>query len=119
MSKMKGGKDGLCFSFLTDAPFNGPGSSLFAVSPQYLFDLFLGQMLNQVLGRDACIRVHSHVKRLIPMETESPSRLFELKTGHSQIQQDAMGPFPSQILEDLIRRPITRLGESNPLSKKA
>jgi len=55
------------------------------------------------MGRGQLIvGIHSHVKRFPPAEAKSPAGLIELVRGHPQIQQNALDPLQTEVLQDLI-----------------
>src|SRR5262245_44835849 len=54
-------------------------------------DLLLGCAGEPLRGRDARARVHAHIERSVEAEAEAAGGVVELRRGHAQVEQDAVG----------------------------
>jgi hypothetical protein len=87
LGKLPGGADRLASPCLNNLCCNCLSKPFFPIERDHLPDLFFGGA-REPLGRGlAACRVHAHVERSVPGETESARGLLELRARDAQVQQ--------------------------------
>ena len=94
-SQCLGGVNGSCCD---NRPGNPPGKAFLTEITQDFGEGFFTQAVDQVCSRSTCSLIKAHIKGTFLHKRKAPPWSIDLHRGYTQIEQDAMYVWPTDIL---------------------
>ena len=90
LAELQSGLNGLRFSFLYNGVYNTAGKALLPIDLQHLFQALRRISVDDLIGRQLCPAVHTHVQWAVMVVGKAPGFIIKLKGGNPQVINDAV-----------------------------
>src|SRR5438876_981914 len=107
--QLAGGLKPPTLALLGDRPRQPAGLRLVSILPEHPSQLGLSPAVHHLGRRQRLPSIHPHVKRTVPLKTETTARVVKLKRAHTQIQQHTIATRRRNPLRQLRKIPAPDL----------